>query len=343
MRYFISVIVMMWLIFSPALCISNEKISIYCVRSYEMNHFCGAPQQAGFTEAISKLRELGYVVDVDTFYMNTKTKFTTINQIREIARKVSEKIKEKKPDYIVTFDDTAFKEVFINHLQAKAIFFSGLNCPIPKYLEKYPQLKTNKNIIGVEEHIDLTNFFKFIDQMQFNPNKFYMLMDDTPTAFQIYKNLEEELKKFGVSENRIVRIDVSSIQDLRKAIIGLNGDSSGVICFPIQRIFDDESNTMESKERVLREVVAHNAKHLELAVNILSINEGVALSCSPDFFEMGKLTGEKLIDVIQNKPVDSISRPKNILAMNFKRMVTLGFDKRALIGIRFIDKVQGYK
>lgn len=307
---------------------SNKKIiKIFNVYSYEFNNICGAPQRNGFLKALSKVDSNKYHLDINHFYMDTKIRNTTPRSMKISAGKAIELIKDKKPDYIFITDDDAFLHVGLPmSMLGYKIIASGLNRYIDIY-KKGPIPGNYNNIYAVEEHTELDKLFKFIDDTQYDANRYIIIGDDTTTSDILEELVSEQLKAKGISSFEVVNVE--TVFHIRTLFEHLNKQTKKyVVILCLQRTINDIGERVD-KDYIIREVIGPNGnrKHLEVGFNSQFSKMGLLLTCGIDFYDMGFMAGEFLSEAInKGKFVSGVVRSKSDLYGNLKRSSALGIE-----------------
>ncbi len=321
----------------------DKKLKIFFLHSFEQNHFCGSPQMYGAKEALSELKLQGYKFNLREFYMNTKTMNVSPASMREVAKIARDSIQDFNPDYVIVFDDNAFKYVAIPYLLSPGkdwkVIFSGLNKKIDDYKEQ--ERFDNNRIAGVQEIYQLRKLRRWFDSVGFIPNHFYIFRDSSPASFLMTKNIQSELKKYGHKNYTIVHMD--SIEDLRSKIKFFNSKPKGVIFAVQTALVESSTGKVWTMFDILKEISKRNTRHLEVAINAYATKPdlGFAIASGPDFYEMGYSAGQILSNIISSDKFESTVQPAiNLLTVNTNRMGQLRatiFYKNALNQFDTID------
>ena len=286
------------------------------VNSYDYDHVCSAPQISGIISQLRKTKGISF--DTQVYYMKARKVHTTTYQRNSISTKIIKDVNEFNPDYVITTDDLAFEYIGIPLSKTKNILFSGLNKPFVEY-----KISNKEKFCGVEEKITLDNFIKILDEVKFYPYKFWIIKDNSSTGYYMAKNYVSELK--NKSNYKLQEIQINSVRELREFIQKIQSEPKGIIVLSYQSLIDKDFDKIRTKEETLKDVLKYNSKHLELGGNYLYSKGGVAISIAPNFYKMGQLVGELLIENISDGWKHSIKYPVNFLAINNQRLEELGF------------------
>lgn len=296
---------------------SYKKVKFFIVNSYDLNDPCTGPQLIGIEETCSIPIIEKFKLDPDffKFYMETKTTNREEFAQTTVAAEAIRRIEELNPDYIITTDDDAFRLVGIPMAnKGRKVFATGINKSYKDYKKEYKI--EDKNVIAVEELISLDQVIKLFDKTKFLPQTYYILYDDSETSVYMTKNYLDELS----GKCTVERHQVNDVTQLRKLLSYLNGKPRGVLILNFQRLRGEDGKTI-NKYDTLREVFAFNKKHIELGGNPIYSKFGVAITCAPDFFTMGRSIGAAILEVIESgKFVHKEIRAVSEMAINTKRL-----------------------
>lgn len=191
--------ILMIFLFSTNAQASQQKKRVFIVHSYEKNHICGQPQHDG---AVKALEEGGWVEEknliITTYYMDTKRKNNTSGLIKEQGKIALARVKDFKPDILLTLDDNAFRTVALPLAgEPVKIVFSGMNKQPEEYNKIKYYLKDKKepgnNITGVYEKLHVKKAIRVLSNM-LELQKIRILSDLSPTGKAIAKQVELELE-----------------------------------------------------------------------------------------------------------------------------------------------------
>ncbi|MFH1578108.1 MAG: hypothetical protein ABIC18_03445, partial [Candidatus Omnitrophota bacterium] len=109
---------------------------------------------------LDKLKQLGYKegkdIEFSRFFMDTQTKYKTIEDVKMRAEMAVAEIKAIDPDIIIVFDDNAFEHVGLPLAKTEyLILFNGVNLNPEYYDAKVDFMETREhpgyNITGIIE------------------------------------------------------------------------------------------------------------------------------------------------------------------------------------------------
>lgn len=319
----------------------KEELTFVLVHSYNPSFICTAPQRLGILEALKSISN-DYDLVIKDFYMKTKLVHITDNQKNKIAYEIMNRIKEINPDYIFTTDDNAFRYVGIELSNKYKIIASGLNRPFDEYEINYGNIMNLNNIIFIPEIIYLDQLFKILNSIQLQPHHFYILYDNTPTSYFLMKNYEREITgKFNFTH-----ININSRLELNRFLEKIKDQPKSILMIALQSLFDQKANDGAGanvpKEVFFDDFRRHNHQHLEVLENPLYSKVGFSLSCGPDFYDMGKISADYLVNKIikQNEPFKhEVITPIMTITINVDRLKQLGYMNIANSAINIISEV----
>lgn len=90
----------------------NAFKTIMLIHSYESGQVCGKPQADGILSGLAKAGfHEGKNLHVEEFFMDTKTNYTSKEQIKKRGFQALSRVQATKPDLVITIDDNAAKTV----------------------------------------------------------------------------------------------------------------------------------------------------------------------------------------------------------------------------------------
>jgi len=320
--------IFMYVLLSPHILIStgnrnlvNKKVVI--VSSYNPFNVCYRPQMLGIIDC---LRDKHYIRDdevVQIYYLRAKTKNINPADISDVADDIVKNIIENFPNlsFVVTVDDIAFNYVGIRLANiGYKVIFSGLNLPLTFYKSR---LNNNAEVAGVEEIIRLEKLWDLLDLAALTPKTYYVVTSSCTfmsyTEKALIDTLSNEFNKRGISNIQTISFpDTTSLTDF---IQKLQKEEFSVIFITAQRLYDPPTRRLVSMEKIVKIVTSLNMRHLEVVFNLLLSKEyNAAISTSVNFYNMGMLAGNILINFQSGK----IKQPEVRLGCNVSRLEALG-------------------
>ncbi|WP_456471249.1 hypothetical protein [Caminibacter sp.] len=285
---------------------------ILIVNSYDNKDQCGMPQLNGF---LSKMYEKYAADDFDICFLNARV--STKDELRQKAENILKNI--NKYDYIVTFDDAAFKLVGIPaSKKGKQIFFSGINIPFSIYEKKYHLNKTLFS--GVYEKLHIKEILTTFNKIK-PVNKIALFY--SKGVGEILKNqILTELKNTEF-EKKLIFIECKNINELKQKTKEINNNNEFTLFMPFtMSLKTDHKKTPFYK---LKDIYLKNIKKPDISVNLVFTKMGFLGFGGVDFFEMGKSLGEIVLNYPKNPKPQIINAPKAVYFINAKRAKEIDF------------------
>jgi ABC-type uncharacterized transport system substrate-binding protein len=307
---------------------NKRLLKIYIVNSYDEGHVCTDPQNDGFKKVIKAALNENFDIDYSAIYMETNVKNTTPQSMKSISQTAIAEINKYKPDFIYVTDDNAFSYVGIPMSSKYRVIFSGVNKPINDYISERPELNL-KNLYGVCEVPNMTAYFKMLKKHNVVIDKYYIITDDgSETSTYIANEYRNILK--SMNETPVI-IKCETLHQFKKALNELQSKPSGLIMLTAQRLLNFETGKTLSKEEIIKELLKHNNRHLEVSINPLFAKIGLSTCVGPFFSKMGEEAGDILIKLVNGKPVTpQVFNTTSVISMNLNRIHYLGYSKLIL-------------
>ncbi len=305
---------------------SAQGVKIFILHSYERNHVCGQPQHDGVVEA---LRRAGYKegknLILKTYYMDTKRKNNTPELIEKQAQIALKKIKEFKPDVLVTLDDNAFSSVALKLVDTSLpIVFSGLNNLPESYNKKVHFMNSRThpghNITGVYEKLYIATAFRIYKSLFPFIKKVAILVDISPTGKGILKQIKLELKKENVPVDWKIFV-INSWEKFKRIVRRINKDPEFGAIYPAVLLLKDSKNKTYTIYDIAPYLTSHSKKP-EMALNYYFVRLGYLGGAAVNFFAMGMQAGKKVVQILKGTPPGDIpieDAKKYALAFNLYR------------------------
>ncbi len=317
----------------PQNALSNRKVRIFLVNSYDKTNVCSTPQQKGI---IDTLNEAGYYVsrnmDLKIFYMDTKRKFITPEQIERRGIVAIKKLREFKPDVLIVLDDNAFKSVALKLVdEPLPIVFSGMN-NIPEYYNRIrhwldSRIRPGHNITGVHEKLHIVDALRIHKKLFPDTNKIVFITDTSPTGIAIHTQVIKELLAADTFPcGWDIRVALSW-DDYKRIIKEVDEDPLSSAIYPVAlRLIDEKTNRVYTPPEIFHWTIQHFHKP-ELGLNHEFVRLGLFGGASVDFYSMGKQAGHMVLDVINGAnpadiPIEEAER--YVLVFNMNRASQLG-------------------
>ncbi len=286
----------------------NYRIAI--ISSYNPLHDCSSPQIKGFIDSIKV-----YYPDsiIRTYYLDSIKNQSKPVSFDIIIGDINKRILSFDPDYIVTFDDTAFQVIGIDRwLDKKPIFFSGVN--------KYPMSFDGifkENLVGdiISDHqlygiFEITDWLSFVniivDKSSHKINKLYILVDNT----NVSKLLKTQLfNEFNVYKRQlpIEEVYISNVTELIK-FITKNKNKHDIVYVMLRNVpyKTNVYNNGIDTERVLQLIDEYNRNLIITTINGFLTCKYGSYGTTIDFYSMGDTLASIMNDTINGVNTPSI-------------------------------------
>ncbi len=305
-----------------------ESIKVFMVQSYSEKDLCGVPQLKG---AIDILRENidRNKLKIDTFFMKTKTEYTTKKEIDKIANIVYKKIIETKPDLVMLFDDAAFMELAPRLIKTRfKVVFSGINRPLEEYNKTMHFMNHNriptKNITGVYEKLHICDSINFIENIIDKTGKIALISSSDIIGRIVKKQIYLEIQNTKFQDS-VIFMNADNTDNLIKALKYIN-KKKDIIAY----ILNTESiNDKNGKKLSLLNTIPIAVKYAQkpdIALNALFCQKGLFGGSSVNPYEMGRQAGYlavKLLTGVSARKLTIEDADKTDRVVNIKRAKSL--------------------
>ena len=278
---------------------------ILVVNSYSTKDQCGIPQLNGF---LVTMYSNGYKPnDFDIVFLNARV--SNKNEILKKAKKYLKNI--NKYDFIVTFDDAAFKFIGIPASKTKKEYFSGVNYPIKLYKKHY---KANwNNICGIYEKL----YFKEVLESYksfFKPKKIAFFYSDG-VGKTLKLQYENEMKNTSYLKHTTF-FYIKTIKDLIEKSKEANKYD----------LFLPYALSIYNKNKKIpflkyKNIFLKNIKKPDLSINLNFVHLGFLGLGGVDFYKMGS----QLAKMVLNKKCIIENAKHYLLFINAKRAKEINF------------------
>jgi len=302
----------MKIIFSLCFAIILSFSKILIVNSYNDKDQCGVPQLNGF---LSKMYEKYEADDFDIYFLNAR--IATKDELHQKAKNILKNL--NKYDYVVTFDDAAFKLVGIpSSKKGKHIFFSGINIPFSIYQKKY---HLNKSLFsGVYEKLYIKDILHTFNKIKpINKIAFFY----SKGMGEIVKNqIVNELKNTEF-EKKLVFIKCKNIDELKQKTKEINNNKNITLFMPFTLSLKTDNKKIPFYK--LKDIYLKNIKKPDISMNLMLTKMGFLGFGGVNTFEMGKSLGELMLNYKKNQKHQIINAPKAAYFINAKRAKEIDF------------------
>jgi ABC-type uncharacterized transport system substrate-binding protein len=176
---------------------TTAATNILVIHSYHEGWDWNSDIEAGIIEGLYRQ---GFEQDVDyeieTFYMDTKVTYTTVEQIEERAALAIDMIEELDPDIVFVNDDNALKYVAVeyatNHPESDLPFvFCGINID-PSVYDTIDSLERPGGVMtGTLERLPFEDAFELAKRISPDAESIVLLADSSTSSIAVIDNFNE--------------------------------------------------------------------------------------------------------------------------------------------------------
>jgi ABC-type uncharacterized transport system substrate-binding protein len=270
------------------------------------------PQLYGF---LSKMYSLGKKEkDFDIIFLNSR--ITPPEKIKIKAKKILNNI--YKYNYVITFDDAAFKYVGIPaSKKGIPVIFSGLNYPFEKYKKEY---NLSNNISGVYEKFYTKEILSAFNKIY--PIKKIAILYSKGIGEIGTKQILNEIKD-SIFEKKVVLIFVKNLEDLKEKckLVNQNDDFS---------IFIPQTLSLKEKNKKipfykLKDIYLKYIKKPDYSINISFAALGFLGFGGENYFKMGQQAAEIFIKFAKTKKPVIENAKEYYFFFNYNRAREINF------------------
>ncbi len=321
---------------------------VFVVHSYGPGHVCGQPQHDG---VVAALAAAGYEqdrnLDLGVFYMDTKRRYTTPDQIARRGREALEALRGFRPDVVVTLDDNAFRTVATALLGSPVpVVFSGVNTPPQRLNERVRFFATlerpGANVTGVYEKLHFTDAVRTHLRLVPETRRVVILGDDSPTGRAIRIQVLRELEDATVPVPVELRV-LESWEAYQRAVEELNDEPGRVLLYPGALRLPGTDGRMRTAGEILPWTVRHS-RHPAVPINTAFMDAGLFGGASVDFEAMGWQAGQMVARILGGTPAGDIpiaEAGRVRLVFNLARAKELGIELPEDV-LMAADEVRGW-
>ena len=280
---------------------------ILVVNSYSTKDQCGIPQLQGF---LSVMYANGYKPDdFEIIFLNAR-----VNNKKTILQKIKPFL-NKKYDFVVTFDDAAFKFAGIPFAKKGIwVYFSGMNYPYKLYEKKF---NLPKNIAGVYEKLYIKESLEIFNKIE--PIKKIACFYSNGIGEILKLQTQNELKNSNFA-NKIDYIYVKDIKDLEEKTKEVN-NKNYTLFFPFALSLQKDNKKVPFLK--FKDIYLKNIKKPDISINMFFVKLGFLGFGGVDFYKMGS----QLANLIINSPKAHIveNAKYHYFFINVKRAKEINF------------------
>ncbi len=305
---------MLNLIFSSSL-----SAKYYIVHSNCNTSYASIVQMLGILDVLAVEDPLQHY---KAFYMNSNIKKNTDASFKHMAQYAFKSIASFNPDYLVIIGDQAYKYIGIHYKDKKPIVLSEVHDIV-------------QGLGEIQAKYDLTKFKEVISKTYAGLWKIKLLYDPSEDSRSILKEVRDETIRLQLTTSLQ---EIVSQKDLTKNLLAFNKDSRCILMSCITKIPANNGSIMTIRD-VYRLIRSINIKHMEVGFYsfVSKPDIGFAMGVGPNYYEMGKLIGKKLLNY---KPEPEIV--KTTLSVNIQRMNELGLVEVYKKSSRKFDSIHSY-
>ena len=281
---------------------------ILVVNSYSSKDQCGIPQLQGF---LSVMYSYGYKPnDFKIIFLNAR-----INNKKTILKKIKPFL-NKKYDFVVTFDDAAFKYAGIPFAKRGIwVYFSGMNYPYKFYERKF---NLPKNIEGVYEKLYIKKSLQIFNKV--DPIKKIACFYSNGIGKILKLQTQNELKN-SIFANKIDYFYIKDIKDLEQKTKEVNNNKNYTLFLPFALSLKEDGKKVSFLK--FKDIYLKNIKKPDISINMFFVKLGFLGFGGVDFYKMG----EQLANLIINSPKTHVveNAKYHYFFINVKRAKEINF------------------
>lgn len=289
--------------------------TVFILHSYAENDLFGPPQHKGVLQALlsaGMLPERDY--RLRTFYMDTRVRNTTPQQLALVSDQAAALIQEAAPALLVTLDDKAFSEVGLRFVDRPGIsvVYSGINNQLEEYNARRrfydtPQ-KPGHNVTGVYEQLHVADAFRVQKEILPQTRSILVVTDRSDVGRWLVRQVELELKGLQGWQRK----DTASWEEYQQIIRDAGADPQIGAIYPVALLLTDR----EGKPHITQEIMRWTADHAtkpQLALNFLMCRYGLSGGAVVDYVAMGEQAGALGAKILRGRaagelPLESAKR-----------------------------------
>ncbi len=312
-----------------------EPARLMIVHSYGPDNPTAIPQEKGALEALRTAGwQEGKNLTVRRFFMDTKRRYVTPEQIRQRGLAARQAIVAFHPDILLTIDDNAFQQVATQYVDADfSVVFSGLNYPVTYYrthFHLFTDIPTPQhNLTGVFEHLPLERSLDILGLIRHMTatDRAVIITDTSPTGDGIRLSAEAVLRHYRPG----FRVDlevVDTVDQYRRLLEALNADPHVKgLYLGVLRLRRPGGPAWNARD-IVRWTVAHN-RIPELTLSYTLVRAGCFGGVALDMRAMGRQAGQKVAALLAGRPLRSLpleAAHEYGIVFNYRRAQALGID-----------------
>jgi ABC-type uncharacterized transport system substrate-binding protein len=270
---------------------------VFIVHSYDPENFVTQPQDSGLVQGLAEYGFIdGETVRIKRFFMDTKRTYTRPEQIKSRGKEALARIREFRPDLVITVDDNAARTVMLPLVDSDIpVVFTGINSLPESYnlQRRFMESRANPghNVTGVYEKLYIGKSVQLMKEIVPDLKKIVFIVDDSPTGNAIKKQMEHEL---GNDDNTFfysIR-QINSFADYKALIRRIDSDPEIGAYYPVAVRLVLENGKVITGRDIMHWTLEH-ARKPAIAVNYFMCKLGAFGGVCVDFTAMGRQAGHK--------------------------------------------------
>ncbi|MCD6570073.1 MAG: hypothetical protein J7L53_05165 [Deltaproteobacteria bacterium] len=325
------------LVLIPGLLLAGSiRKQVFFVQSYEPGVGCGALIEKGLLKG---LKDLGYEdgENIDIVRLSLKARMTNITpeKIQKEAKDTIYRIRDKKPDLVVIFDDIACEHVMLPLAKTDIpIVFTGMNVS-PEFYNTRREFMVSRanpsfNITGVTEEADYIMMFRLMHRIFPRARRFAVTYScNTPFNVRMFNEFQEQAGKIEKScQLSMVAVQpVGTVHDFKQVVSRFNGakDIDFVFDLCLSSLLDDQGKVAPVNQVI--QWMSLNQKKPGCTFLDSRVKEGYLTGTVINLEECGRQASRQVVQILEGaNPGDlPIERPADIyIAVNRARAEHLG-------------------
>lgn len=309
--------------------ISRDNIRILLIHSNSKESLDTRLQRQGF---INQIRRLDYNIIIRDIYLRSDIINIHDLNLPYVANQLPFMINRFSPDYIFISGDNALAWILTTDVVDNYnILVSGNTC----------DYKFKNNIVFSPNIINLDRLYAFFNNVRYIIAEWHLIWDGSAQSYCLLQNYKKEMNRFN-SKYKIY--EVSTVPDLRRVLRSMSDNLNTINVFFINRLYDPDIDRRTggylSKYNIIYDVVEYSHR-LELFLGSDYCEAGISLCYGSDYYDMGKLLGSYLVNIISNdlEFTNKTLKPSVVLEVNRNRMFRLGLNRLLFDGLNYIDKI----
>ncbi|MCP4650429.1 MAG: hypothetical protein GY853_10170 [PVC group bacterium] len=205
------------------------------------------------------------------------------------SERILKRIKEEKPDIVITTDDDALHWIGLK-IEDIPVVFSGINEDMQEYL-KDPKLDTLKqpghNITGVYQVVYAVESMDILKRINPDVKKFAVITDKSTTGIAVLKQLNSLQEKFSLKWEDTLVSDSFSVW--QKKIKEWQDSVDAIVLITPNEITDDDGNSIDYKNVI--NWIVDNSRLPDITFWKVYVKEGIMAASADSDIKQGVYAG----------------------------------------------------